>query len=70
MMAILCTLLGGEKSYRMIYERERSRLFCDGKEVGFAACLREQLKSYPEMEADDILKMIYQSSYTLLYNSL
>ncbi len=63
MMAMLCTLRGEEKSYRMIYEGERTRLFCDGKEVGFAACLREQLKSYPEMEADDVLKIICQSSY-------
>ncbi|MCI5778543.1 MAG: hypothetical protein MR051_01800 [Lentisphaeria bacterium] len=60
------TAAGGELAdvaqYRMDFVGARTRLFREGRELDFAACLREQLRLHPAMRPADAVKLCTQAS--------
>ena len=63
---LILTAAGGELAdvagYRMDFVGARTRLFREGKELDFAACLREQLRLHPAMRPEDAVKLCVQAA--------
>ena len=63
---LILTAAGGELAdvakYRMDFVGARTRLFREGRELDFAACLREQLRLHPAMRPTDVVKLCAQAA--------
>ncbi len=56
-----CLICYGE--YSMEYTGNRTRLFRNGKAVDFTQCAVEEMRSYPECEVRDLVKLAYQAAW-------
>ena len=61
--AMVESYAGNAKNYTMEFCGKRTRLFVNGREVTFADCLKEQLKSKEKQQFQDLVKQAYQGAY-------
>ncbi len=61
--AVAGSYAGNVKNYTMEFCGKRTRLFVNGREVSFADCLKEQLKSRKHQQFQDLVKQAYQGAY-------
>ena len=52
---------GGE--YSMEYVGKRTKLFYKGSQIDFRRCAQEQIRRYPESQAQDLVKLAYQAAW-------
>jgi hypothetical protein len=61
--AVVCCIGTGAENYSMEFCGKRTRLFAGGREVSFAACLKEQTALRKEFKLRDLVKQAYQGAY-------